>query len=141
MFMASLKETLIEYGARPIGSMGGDETAETQLLPPNTKTFERDNFLREIKQIRKNNEIYFWICIGMAVVLFIVTIVVVFNNSASSDLIKVATAGLGATTAGVLAFTVKMVRTKGNIETLLALAPEVNDDLLKMIIEILGRRL
>lgn len=56
-------------------------------------------------------------------------------------MIKVATAGLGATTAGVLAFTVKMVRTKGNIETLLALAPEVNDDLLQMIIEILGRRL
>jgi hypothetical protein len=139
--MASLKETLRKYAALPTGSLASDETAITQPLPPNTKTFERDSFIREIKQIRKNNEIYFWICIGMAAILFIVTIVIVFSNIGSSDVIKVATAGLGATTAGVLAFTVKMVRTKGNIETLLALAPEVNDDLLKMIIEILGRRL
>jgi hypothetical protein len=137
--VSSLKETLREYAALPSAGLGGDETAEK--LPPGTKTFDRDKFLSEIKSIRKNNEIYFWICIGMAVVLFIVTIVVVFNNLQSSVVIQAATAGLGATTAGVVAFTSKMVRTKGNIETLLALAPEVNDDLLRMIIEILGRRL
>ena len=136
--MASLKETLLKY-AETSAPFASEERIETEERPKST--FDKDAFLREIKDIRKKNEIYFYICIAMAVCLFVVSIVVVVNNLDESAIVKVAMGGFGITSAGLLTWTFKALRTKNVIEVLISMAPQVNDDLLKLIIETLARRL
>ena len=141
--MASLKETLLQYSkiSTPFSDEERIHDSDAGPAPTPPPKFDRAGFLKEVRAIRKRNEVYFYVCIAMAVTLFIVSIFVVINNLHESGVVKTAMAGFGITTAGVLSWTFKSLRTKNVTEVLIMMAPEVNDDLLRLIIETLARRL
>jgi len=141
--MASLHDVLRQYIGTipaPIATAGSDETQGASEEKAST-SFDKEGFQRGLEQVKKDNRLYFIICVAMVLTLFIISIVFVLANLDRPGAIKIAMAAFGISTAGLMAKMIGLWREKSNTEFLLLLAPNVDADTIKTIVGILAKRI
>jgi len=142
--MASLRDVLQKYAApskAPSARAGADETNPSEVVSEQIIKIDRGAFQRDLEAVKRGNRAYFIVCVVMIVLLFMVSLIVVLSNLDKPDWIKVAMTVFGVSSAGLITVMINLWRTKSNTEFLLILAPNVDAETLRIIIEILARRL
>jgi hypothetical protein len=126
--MARLKDVMREFVSMP--DMGGSRT--------DTPEFAR-MLSDRLRGILRSNTIYFNVCIGLVLVLFITSIIVVVTNLESPELITAALGGFGIGSVGLVSLMLQRWREKVATEVLLELAVWFQGDHLRMIVNAFHR--
>ena len=126
--MIRLKDVVASFASMP--DMGG----------PRTDTPEFARMLSErLRSVLRSNTLYFNLCIGLVVGLFVVSIVVVVTHLESPQLITAALGGFGIGSIGLVGVMLQRWREKLAAEVLLELAVWFQGDQLKMIVNAFHR--
>jgi D-alanyl-lipoteichoic acid acyltransferase DltB (MBOAT superfamily) len=119
--------------------MGSDGKRETKVSP--VPPLDRDKLKRDLSAVNKDNGRYFFVCVAMVVLLFLVSIGVILTNLNKPDIIKVVMAAFGISSAGLITMMIKLWREKSNVELLILLAINMDAETLKTIVAVLIKRL
>jgi len=126
--MLRVKDVVAEFVSSP--DMGG----------PRTDTPEFARMLSDrLRAVLRSNTMYFNLCIGLVVVLFVASIVIVVTHLESPKLITAALGGFGIGSIGLVSLMLQRWREKLAAEVLLELAVWFQGDQLKMIVNALHR--
>jgi hypothetical protein len=123
----------------PTVTMGSDGKHETEVSP--VPPLDRDKLKRDLSAVNKDNSRYFFVCVAMVVLLFLVSIGIILTNLSKPDIIKVAMAAFGISSAGLITMMIKLWREKSNVELLILLAINMDAETLKTIVAVLIKRL
>jgi uncharacterized membrane protein len=137
-------ETILKEYSDPtvvkIIRLGADETqkaAESQVRRP-TRVIDRKAMRQDLRSVKKDNNRYFFVCVSMVILLFIVCIVLVIMNACNSTVVTVVMSGFGISAAGLIKLMTGLWRSKSNTELLLVLALNTDGETLTNIVNILA---
>jgi len=142
--MASLRRVLQEYSGKPLTTMGQTDSEDPHLgkkRPSGMTANAKQDLRRDLEAVKRDNHRYFLICVVMILVLFVASIAVIFTNLGKPGLIKIAMAGFGVSTAGLITMMVNLWRVKSITEILLLLAVNMGPESVQTVINILSKRL
>ena len=135
--MTSLREILQRYSGTstelnaPLGGSRGRGRAE----------IDRDGLRQALAQLKKQNDRYFGLCFAAVFVLFAALLVTVFVKLNQPDFIKGVTGVFGVSAGTLIWRMFKMWEKKSQTEFFMHLTPNVNDDTLKTVIDVLAKKL
>jgi hypothetical protein len=127
--MEALRKVLQHYSGTPV-TMGSRDD-ETKV------TISRDSLQRDLSMISRRNEKYFMVGVVMTLVLFIALIVIAFIQQHDSISAQAVPPILGSSAALVVWRMFKTWREKSYTDCVLALLPNVDDEMLKTIVGVL----
>jgi len=133
--MEALRMALQRYAAAPPVTMGSGKGAEEN------RTINRQNLQRDLIRISQRNEKYFMVGVGMAIVLFIVLVVMSFLRQCDSVAAQAVPPLLGSSAAVIVWRMFHTWREKSYTDSVLALVPNVDDEILRTIVEVLVRKI
>ena len=113
--MAGLKSTLERHLPPGPGDFGSDGP-EAQGI-----AFDRDNLRSDLIELSKKNELYFRICVGMVVFLFVGAIVIIAAFLSDPDHIAALFGALGISVLGVVRLMIKLMTEKKSTDVAIAM--------------------
>lgn len=128
--MEALRKVLQHYSAPPV-TLGSREDDDTKV------TINRESLQRDLSMISRRNEKYFMVSMVMTMVLFIALIVIAFIQQRDSISAQAVPPILGSSAALVVWRMFKTWREKSYTDCVLALLPNVDDEMLKTIVGVL----
>lgn len=135
--MASLQEILHRYSGTtvelnaPLGGSAGRGRSE----------IDRDGLRRALSQLKRQNDRYFGLCFAAVLVLFVALLVTTFVKLNQPEFLKGMTSIFGVSTGALIWRMFKMWEKKSQTEFFMHLTPNVNDDTLKTVIDVLAKKL
>ncbi|HEV7920361.1 MAG TPA: hypothetical protein VGR02_06170 [Thermoanaerobaculia bacterium] len=142
--MNDLKDVLSRYAGAttaPSAPLGADETAEPPRKAAAATAIDRDALRQDLSRIRDENKLWFALCAGMAVVLFIASVVMTVLHVGEPGTIKTVLSAFGISSAGLIVLMFRFWRTKSYTEMLVVLAANMDAAAIKSVIGILARKL
>lgn len=134
--MEALRMALQRYAAAPPVMMGGGGKGTAE-----SRTSNRQNLQRDLTRISQRNEKYFMVGVGMAIVLFIVLVVMSVLRQCDSIAAQAVPPLLGSSAAVIVWRMFHTWREKSYTDSVLALVPNVDDETLRTIVEVLVRKI
>ena len=128
--MEALRQVLERYSGSAV-TLGGEKAP----------TFNRAALLRDLSAINRRNEKYFLVGVVMAIILFFVLIVMAFMQYRGSTSAQAVPPILGTSAALVVWRMFRTWRVKSYTDCVLALIPNVDDEMLKTIVAVLVRKI
>jgi len=132
--MEDLRMALQRYtSAAPVTMGAGEDNRSANI--------NRENLERELAKISTRNEKYFIVGVVMAVVLFIALIVTTFVPQGGSTIAQAVPPLLGSSAAVVVWRMFHNWNEKNYTDCILALIPNVDDDMLRTIVAVLVQKI
>jgi|SRR5437764_1440879 hypothetical protein len=128
--MEALRQVLEHYSGSAVTLGGGKAEA-----------FNRAGLLRDLSAISRRNEKYFLVGVVMAIILFLVLIVIAFIQYRGSAATQAVPPILGTSAAVVVWRMFRTWREKSYTDCVLALIPNVDDEMLKTIVGVLVKKI
>jgi hypothetical protein len=129
--MTSLAKVLEEYRDEDAAPLG-------EVKP---RRLNRAKMKEGLEEVRRVNTRFFWVCVGMILVLFAATLLVVLTHLQTPGTVQVAMAAFGVSAAGLIQLMFRLWREKNRTEIVLLLAVNMDDDILKTIVNLLAASL
>jgi hypothetical protein len=126
----NLKTVLERYSQPTSIKMGGPSTASPAALTP-----KRQALMDELKKVQASNRLSYWICVGIIVLLIVISVAQLWLNTLRPDILKAVTAFIGVSASAMAIWLVRLWREKLAIETLLVLAVYGNDEALQLLLD------
>jgi hypothetical protein len=101
----------------------------------------RKDLQRDLAKISKQNEKYFWVGVAMAIVLFVALVVIAFLHQRDSITAQAVPPLLGTSAAVIVWRMFRTWREKIYTDCVVALVPNVDDDMLRTIIAVLVQKI
>jgi len=101
----------------------------------------RENLQRDLAKISKRNEKYFMVGVAMAIVLFIALVLIAFLQQRDSITAQAVPPLLGSSAAVIVWRMFRMWREKSYTDCVLALVPNVDDEMLRTIVGVLVQKI
>ena len=134
--MEALREVLQRY-AGPSMTLGArKEAKETDRIKINPQNLQRD-----LARISKRNEKYFIVGVAMAIVLFVVLVITAFLPQCDSIAVHAVPPILGTSAAVIVWRMFRTWREKSYTDCVLALLPNRDDEMLRIIIAALAQKI
>lgn len=114
--------------------------AKVQLGAPVGK-LQVQQLRRDLERLRRENNAYFVVCVGMTIVIFCSSVWVLLNHLADMQTVRLAIGAMGLSAAGALGAMSRLWREKVTTDFLLTLCTSLNEDLLRTIVTIMSKRL
>ena len=134
--METLRKVLQRYAGAPV-TMGARKAAtENDKIDIN-----RENLQRDLAKISKRNEKYFMVGVAMAIVLFIALVLIAFLQQRDSITAQAVPPLLGSSAAVIVWRMFRMWREKSYTDCVLALVPNVDDEMLRTIVGVLVQKI
>jgi len=95
---------------------------------------------RDLSAISKANQVYFNICVGMLLILFISSLAIVFMFIPNTQLLYSIFSVLGISVSGVITQMISLWREKSYVDLLYILAGTLKEDIIKSILQILVKK-
>lgn len=133
--MEALRMALQRSLEAPTVTLGGGKRAEE------TRTINRRALQRDLTRISRRNEKYFMVGVGMAIVLFIVLVVIAFLRQCDSIAAQAIPPVLGSSAAVIVWRMFRTWREKSYTDCVLALVPNVDDEILRTIVAVLVQKI
>jgi hypothetical protein len=105
------------------------------------ETFNRTGLLRDLSAISRRNEKYFLVGVMMAIILFLVLIVIAFMQYRGSAAAQAVPPIIGTSAAVVVWRMFRTWREKSYTDCVLALIPNVDDEMLRTIVGVLVKKI
>ena len=144
--MTSFNSVVKKYAEpKPVtAALGSDETTPegpNQRKPVTRRAIDKENLRKDLEGVKKDNRLYFLVCVIMIALLFVVSVGVILANLHRPDVIKVMLGAFGISTSGLIAAMIRLWRVKTNTEFLMLLALNMDAETVTTVINILSRRL
>jgi len=94
----------------------------------------------DLNTISKDNCVYFNICVGMLLILFISSLAIVFMFIPNTQLLAGIFSVLGISVIGVITKMISLWREKSHVDLLYILAGTLKEDIIKSILQILVKK-
>lgn len=131
--MQTLKQVLGDYAIKR-RDMGAPEG----MAPQNV---DRTGLTAALSKIRDRNSVFFWICVVMTVVIFIVSLFITLKNIDAPEKIQATYAAVGISTIGIIYYMVKLWKEKTSIDLLLILVADLEPSAINSILVVLLEKL
>ena len=125
--MSSVRRIIQRHTRRP--ALAG--AAETPASGASASGFDRDAMRRELDHCRRSREIGFWICVGVLVVVFVLSASAAVLYRADPGRLKGLYAATGAGVMSLVATMISLWQQKVKADLVTALATGLNEESLK----------
>lgn len=132
--MEALRKVLERYSASPL-TMGARDSGDKAAK------IKREDLQRDLYVISRRNEKYFMVGVAMSVALFIALIVIAFMQQRDSIPAQAVPPILGSSAAFVVWRMFRTWREKCYTDFVLALVPNVDDEMMKAIVGVLVKKI
>jgi hypothetical protein len=134
--MASLQTILTEYRSAA-GSLPTFDGGTKATIAP-SRIIDRESLKSQLEAVEKRNQVYFQICFGVVVVLFVASLGIICLNVYSGAGMKALLTFIQGVAALLVGWMLKLWREKNNTELLLSLALYTEGDALQRVIDLLA---
>ena len=93
-----------------------------------------DNLMKDLRSISSNNSIFYWICVGMVVIVFLLSLFLIIYNLDKPDNIRIIFSITGVSVMGLIVYMNKLWKEKVNTDILLVLIGTLKKEMINTIL-------